>query len=167
MTKHRPPHRDFRENLTYQIDYTAHFNRTFRRKFHKIYMNNAITADEFLILALLENEPNISQTKMGTILFKGKAHVGKILNEMENKGFIERSFKPDNNTPINKVTAKGKEIFEKDIKKIGEIIVPKMDEEFTQEEIDQHVTKVDEADLIPIEEGDTSTEAPISDYKDN
>lgn len=38
---------------------------------------------------------------------------------------------------------------------------------FTQEEIDQHVTKVDEADLIPIEEGDTSTETPISDYKDN
>ena len=62
------------------------------------------------------------------------------LNEMEKKGLIERNFKPDNNTPINKITAKGKEFFEKNIKKIGEIIIPKMDEEFTQEEIDQFIS---------------------------
>lgn len=138
MKQHCIP--DFKKSSTYQIDYTAHFNKTFVRKFHKMYMNSEISPDEFLILELLNCKPNISQISMGKCLFKGKAHIGKILNEMQEKGLITRSINKKNNAPINTVTSKGKKIFEHDADTVRKIIVPKMDEEFTQEEIDKFIS---------------------------
>ena len=79
------------ENLAYQIDYTANFNRSFRREFQMKYISKDISPDEFAILYAITNVPDITQSELAKLLFKGKAHIGKILNDMETRGIIKRA----------------------------------------------------------------------------
>lgn len=46
-------------------------------------------------------------------MFRGKAHIGKILNEMETKGFVTRKYDDSLNYTQNVVTPKGAELFER------------------------------------------------------
>ena len=140
MKKITTPPTDFKENLTYQIEFTANFNKAFRRKFHKIHMGEKASADEFFLLVLLNSEPDISQIKMSKLLFKGKAHVGKILNEMSLKGLIERELKDDGSATVNKITEKGFKVLEEGLHKIKSIIISHMEKEFTRNELDSFVS---------------------------
>ena len=79
-------------SLAFQIDYTSNFNKSFRRAFHKKFMNSNISMDELAILLLINIRPDITQTALARYMFKGKAHVGKILNIMEEKGLIKRKY---------------------------------------------------------------------------
>ena len=76
-------------SLAFQIDYTSNFNKSFRRAFHKKFMNSNISMDELAILLLINIRPDITQTALARYMSKGKAHVGKILNIMEEKGLIK------------------------------------------------------------------------------
>ncbi len=123
-------------NLSYQIDYTANFNKSFRREFQAKHINKDISPDEFTILYALSQDPDISQSELAKLLFKGKAHVGKILNDMEERGIIKRYADTRNNLIVkrNEITPLGLEIFEKGnckADKIKELFL----EEFTQDEI--------------------------------
>ena len=71
------------EYLPYQIDFTANFNKSFRREFQSQYVSTEITPDEMTIFYCIYFNPHMSQSEMAKFLFKGKAHVGKILNDME------------------------------------------------------------------------------------
>lgn len=128
-------------HLPYQIDYTSNFNRSFRREFQMKYISPEITPDEFAILFALNFEPDISQSELAKLLFKGKAHVGKILNDMESRGLIKRIADTRDNIIIkrNEVTQKGLDIFEKGYKEMGKI-KDAMQNEFSQEEIDQLIS---------------------------
>ncbi len=130
MDKHEEKHRN---SLPFQIEYTSKFNNTFRRNFHEKFMNKETSPDEFAILGFLINEPDISQNKIGKIIFKGKAHVGKMLHEMEQKGLIIRE-PQSNNSFMNKVTSKGEQVFKDGIDKIEKNIIAKFKEEFSPEE---------------------------------
>ena len=101
------------KNLPYQIEYTANFNKSFRREFQARFIGDEVTPDEFSILYAITNVPDISQSEIATLLFKGKAHVGKILNDMETRGIIKRIADTKNNIMIKKniLTDKGKAIF--------------------------------------------------------
>ena len=79
-------------SLAFQIDYTSNFNKSFRRAFHKKFMNSNISMDELAILFLINIKPDITQAALARYMFKGKAHVGKILNIMEEKGLIKRKY---------------------------------------------------------------------------
>ena len=127
-------------NLPYQIDYTANFNRSFRREFKVKFVNPDITPDEFAILYILSFEPNISQSEIAKFLFKGKAHVGKILNDMENRGLIKRIADTRNNIIIkrNEITAKGLAIFEKGMKETKKVKTL-IKQEFSPEDIEQFI----------------------------
>ena len=78
------------DNLAFQIDYTANYNKSFRREFQAQFIGGCETPDEFTILYALHLHPDISQSELAKILFKGKAHIGKILNDMEGRGLIKR-----------------------------------------------------------------------------
>lgn len=78
------------DNLAFQIDYTANYTKSFRREFQAQFIGGCETPDEFTILYALHLHPDISQSELAKILFKGKAHIGKILNEMEERGLIKR-----------------------------------------------------------------------------
>lgn len=98
------------KSLAFQIDYTANFTKTFRRAFHRKIMNSDISLDEFAILCLIENRPDITQAALGRYLFKGKAHIGKILNILEEKGFLKRVCIENSNTTKNIISKKGEQI---------------------------------------------------------
>lgn len=78
-----------KKTLTFQLVYTANFQKSFRRIFHEN-INKEISPDIFSILYFITYNPDITQIEIAKILFKGKAHVGKILNEMENMELIKR-----------------------------------------------------------------------------
>ena len=127
-------------NLPYQIEYTANFNKSFRREFQARFIGDEVTPDEFSILYAITNVPDISQSEIATLLFKGKAHVGKILNDMETRGIIKRIADTKNNIMIKKniLTDKGKAIFAKgdvEINKVRNLV----EREFTPQELDKFI----------------------------
>lgn len=130
-----------KNNLAFQIDYTSNFNKSFRREFQLKYIGDEVTPDEFNILYALTFEPNISQSELASLLFKGKAHIGKILNDMESRGLIKRIADTRNNIIIkrNVITPEGEKIFNKGHKEF-EKIKNVMYQEFTEEERTQFLS---------------------------
>ncbi|MBD5402520.1 MarR family transcriptional regulator [bacterium] len=128
-------------HLPYQIDYTANFNKSFRREHQLQYISSELTADELAILFILDFEPYLTQSEIAKFLFKGKAHIGKILNDMAERGFIKRIADTKDNIIIkrNIITPKGLEIIKIGSKE-GQQIQAKMDEEFSEEDIKQFIS---------------------------
>ena len=141
MIKNNTKFTQLEDNLAFQIDYTANFNKSFRREFQLKYIGKEVTPDEFAILYALTFEPDISQSDLASLLFKGKAHVGKILNDMENRGLIVRIADTRNNIIIkrNEITPKGQEIFSRGHKEFEKIKTAMM-REFSEEEKQQFIT---------------------------
>lgn len=129
------------EHLPYQIDYTANFNKSFRREHQAKFISTELTADELAILFILKFEPDVTQSELAKFLFKGKAHVGKILNDMEKRGYIKRVADTRDNIIIkrNEITPKGMIICEKGFDE-GAKIQQKMDEEFSQKDLKQFIS---------------------------
>lgn len=103
------------DSLNFQIDYTANFNKSFKREFYLQFVDPSISADECSILFIINANPMISQSEIARLLFKGKAHVGKILNEMETKGLLTRIADTRDNIIIkrNKISEKGLRFLDK------------------------------------------------------
>ena len=134
--------KDLSENfIPYQIDYTANFNKSFRRGFQSKYISDELGADEGAILFLIDLEPQISQTDIAKYLFKGKAHIGKMLNDMEMKGYIERVVDTKDNVMIKKsiLTPKAQKYI-KYAKEQSAIIGKCMEKEFSAKEIEQFIS---------------------------
>ena len=121
--------------LTYQIVYTANFNKSFRREFQTKYISDEMSADEVAILMLIDMNPDISQTDIAKYMFKGKAHVGKMLNDMENKGYLKRTVDTKDNIMIKKsiMTPKA-EKYIKYAKEQSKVIKERMEKEFSEDE---------------------------------
>lgn len=124
------------DDITYQIDYTAKINKSFRRRFSAMYIDSELMPDEFAIIYFVSVQPNISQTQLAKYLFKGKAHVGKILKEMELKKLIERKASGKSSSSKIILLPKAKKIYEKGLKETRHL-QEKYEKAFSQEEITQ------------------------------
>lgn len=126
---------ELENNIPYQIDYTANYSKSFRREFQTKYLGNDITPDEFVILYAIKFVPDISQSELAKLLFKGKAHIGKILNDMETRGIIKRIADTRDNIIIkrNAITPAGETIFIKGHKEF-ERIKKILEDEFSEED---------------------------------
>lgn len=51
----------------------------------------AVTPDEYIILDCLYMNPDIIQMELAKMILKGRAHTGKFLKSLEDKGFISRT----------------------------------------------------------------------------
>jgi len=131
----------FENFLPYQISYTSNYNNSFRREFQVSHISSDIGSDEFAILMLIDLAPNISQTDIAKYLFKGKAHVGKMLNDMESKGYLKRVVDTRDNVMIKKsiMTEKAKKYLEYGKQK-SLIIEDRMQKEFTEEEVKEFIS---------------------------
>ena len=127
---------NFEDNITFQIDYTANFNKSFRRRFIAAFIDSDLTPDEFSIIYFVSLEPNISQTTLAKYLFRGKAHIGKILKEMEQKKLIKRVVSKHSSAAKIVLLAKAKQIYEKGVK-VTENLRQRYENEFSEEEIKQ------------------------------
>lgn len=126
------------DNITFQIDYTANFNKAFRREFQEQVINADVTTDECTILFAIDFNPDISQSELAKLMFKGKAHVGKILNNMEARGLVTRIADTRDNIIIkrNEITPKGKKILQRGLEEVNNI-KKAVDKEFTKEDLEQ------------------------------
>lgn len=138
MKKNTNGFKNMENNLTFQIDYTANFNKTFRREFQEQVIKANVTTDECSILLAINYNPDISQSELARLMFKGKAHVGKILNDMEERGLVKRVADTRENIIIkrNEITPKGKEILKKGLVEINKI-KKEVEKEFTKEDLEQ------------------------------
>lgn len=104
------------DNVFYKLDQTARVAELMARNCYKMYQDTdkpILDLDEFKILSHIMDDPNLSQSDIGKLVYKGKAHVGKILNELEKKNYIERDLTTRNNIIIKHtvITEQGKEIY--------------------------------------------------------
>lgn len=114
------------DNVFYKLDQTARVAELLARNCYKMYQNSdkpILDLDEFKILSHIMDDPNLSQSDIGKLVYKGKAHVGKILNELESKNYIKRELSTRNNIIIKHtiLTDKGREIYFYTDKKFNEL----------------------------------------------
>ena len=81
----------FIDSLGYEIEVSSRVcHETFKRWFEKNV--KSVTLEEFTILDTLDCNQNLSQIELANAILKGKAHTGKFLDSLEEKGLITRLY---------------------------------------------------------------------------
>jgi len=119
-------------SLFFDLDQASRICRLFGAQNFKKSCKYNLVFDEFLILDYVSQNPNCCQIDLTNALLKGKSHVSKILNQLSEKGYIQRIQDTKNNRIIKKIiiTDKGNEIFkntETQMKKILSVIEKTLD----------------------------------------
>lgn len=103
----------FIDSLGYEIELTSRIcHELFKRWFEK--NTDLLTIDEFIILDTIDCEHKLSQIELAHMTLKGKAHTGKFLDTLEEKGFITRLYDTKNSrmVKIPIMTKFGKQIYD-------------------------------------------------------
>lgn len=101
-------------NLPYVIMQTARVSYLLGKNYYKKVVKTILELDEYTILSFLVSDPLMSQSDLSKAMYKGKAHIGKILNEMETKGYIKRVVGTSDNMmkKFTEITDLGSELYE-------------------------------------------------------
>ena len=102
-------------SIFYEIELTAKYCKMLGTQVFEHY-DVGISAEEFAILDTLLCNPGICQRDLAKIILKDRANTGKIIDNLEKKGFVKRSLAIKNNRPV-KLT----ELTQNGIKKAEEI----------------------------------------------
>lgn len=113
MDKDRTKGIPFIEGLPFKLAETARISELMARNYYKNYVTSILDLDEFSILSHIIADPSLSQSDLAKLVYKGKAHIGKILNEMEQKGLITRTVNTHNNMMVKRtaLTEQGKKLY--------------------------------------------------------
>lgn len=84
------PNTDFTQSVFYKISQLAIYTEKLAQNFFEI-RNVDITNDEFCALNLILNYPNICQRDLAKLLLRDRVRTGRILNSLEDKGFVKRT----------------------------------------------------------------------------
>lgn len=105
--------KNYIESLPYKLELTARVSTLFGKHLYKDILKNPLDMDEFIILDTLLLNPGISQSDVARLVLKGKAHAGKILCGMEEKGYIKRIIAENKNMMIKQteITEKGMQLY--------------------------------------------------------
>lgn len=104
----------YTESLPYELELTSRvLHETIVRFFNE--NNFGITHDEFVVLDTLSINDGISQIDLAKLILKGRAHTGRFLMSLEEKGLVVRSPSKKGKRLImqNSVTAKGRLVLQK------------------------------------------------------
>ena len=104
----------YTESLPYELELTSRvLHETIVRFFNE--NNFGITHDEFVVLDTLSINDGISQIDLAKLILKGRAHTGRFLMSLEEKGLVvpSPSKKPKRLIMQNSVTAKGRLVLQK------------------------------------------------------
>ena len=126
----------FIDTLGYEIELISRVNHeVFKRWFEN---NSSITADEFVILDMIDCNKNLSQIELANATLKGKAHTGKFLDSLEEKGLITRLYDTKNSrmVKIPVMTDAGKKTYN-DLRIRLEEITNKIYEYYPKEKMDE------------------------------
>lgn len=94
----------YTETMYYQIKLTEKLCKIFCKQLEDT-LNLPITMDEFTMLNIIkEHNGDIHQRDIAKMLFKDRANTGKMLNKLEEKGYIEKFEKVRNKRQVNILT---------------------------------------------------------------
>ena len=132
------------DNVFYKLDQTARVAELMARNYYKNYVTSILDLDEFRILSHIIADPSLSQSDLAKLVYKGKAHIGKILNEMEQKGLITRTLSTHNNMMVKRtsLTEQGKKLYyetDEAFRQLGTKVLA----EFSDKEIDDFLYLLD------------------------
>ncbi len=106
----------FTDSVFYEIELTAKYCKMLGAQMFED-IDAGLSVDEFSTLDILSCNPEMCQRDLAKLIFKDRANTGKILDNLEGMGLIERELAVKNNRPvkISKLTPKGR-------KKVEEIL---------------------------------------------
>lgn len=111
------------ESIYYQLEQTARYCRYLGSQiFQKLDM--PVSMDEFVTMDTISLNDGMCQRELAKLILKDRANTGRILNSLEEKGYIERFVDTKNNRLVRKMrlTPKGREITTKVSKVLREYI---------------------------------------------
>lgn len=76
-------------SLPYEVELTARLCHENAKRLLEQF-TDYISIDEFTVLDTIIAKPNLSQADLARLILKGKAHTGRFLMSLEEKGLIER-----------------------------------------------------------------------------
>lgn len=100
----------FTDSVFYEIELTAKYCKMMGTQIFED-IDAGISVEEFSTLDTILCNPEICQRDLAKLILKDRANTGKILDNLENMGFIERQLSVKNNRPvkISKLTPAGKQ----------------------------------------------------------
>ena len=107
------------DSLAYEIELTARVCHENAKKFLES-ITDELSIEEFTVLDTIIAIPNLSQADLARIILKGKAHTGRFLMALEDKGFIERHVEERDGKliKVSVVTSTGLNLYHKIIDKM-------------------------------------------------
>ena len=98
----------YTDTIFYQIELTAKYCKYLGTQAFEKY-NTGISVEEYAALDTLCVNSDLCQRDLAKLILKDRANTGKLLDSLEQKGFIERKLSIRNNRPVKiiELTAKG------------------------------------------------------------
>lgn len=114
----------FTDTIFYEIELTAKYCKMLGTQIFED-IDAGITIDEFATLDTIYCNPDICQRDLAKLIIKDRANTGKILDNLEAMGYVERQLSVKNNRPvkISKLTPMGK----KKVVEISDVLKPHTD----------------------------------------
>lgn len=135
MTKSKmlEPTTDFSESVFYKISQLSIYIERLAQNFFEI-RNVDLTHDEFSALNLILNHPNICQRDLAKLILRDRVRTGRILNSLEEKGYVKRTNNTKNNRLVRllTITKAGEKIYKEQfyiMNKVMEKLLEKFPEE--------------------------------------
>lgn len=92
----------YTDNIHYELEQTSRLmNMLTNQLFKKLELS--ITFDEYIALDTVSINAGICQRDLAKLILKDRANTGRILNELEQKGFITRFIDTKNNRLVKKM----------------------------------------------------------------
>ena len=109
----------FTDTIFYQIELTAKYCKLLGTQVFEKY-NTGVTVEEYSVLDMLLVHHELCQRDLAKLILKDRANTGKLLDNLEKKGFLTRKLSIRNNRPVKiiEITQNGINKFEEANKKI-------------------------------------------------
>lgn len=93
----------YTDSIYYQLEQTAKYCRFLGMQiFQKL--NVSVTMDEFVTMDTILAHDGICQRDLAKLILKDRPSTGRILNSLEDKGYVERFVDTKNNRLVRKMT---------------------------------------------------------------
>lgn len=129
-------------SFPYEIELTARVCHENARRLLESYTSE-ISIDEFTILDTIIAKPGLSQADLARLILKGKAHTGRFIMALEDKGLLERHVAERDGKLIKvaDITKKGEELYYSTLKNLKPAI-EKYEATISDEEIKQVISSL-------------------------
>ena len=111
------------ESFPYEVELTARICHENAKRLLESYTDE-VSIDEFSILDTIVARPGLSQADLARLVLKGKAHTGRFIMSLEEKGFVERHVQERDSKLIKVavVTEKGMDLYTSIIEQMKPVI---------------------------------------------